>query len=203
MLRFYVGWIVSQRCPFLPNDCAWSLGQLYWFTCTYLICRNSGKADRASPEEPGVVIQCVCGTLLVTPSTEKGGFVCWNAALWPPFVVRKQNISRVLFISSQSESLRLVSRITSEKCSFCQLNTKVVQTSSIDVGNCISADDSCLLTSSFWLQCQPMAKIFFNCIWSRGLPFCDKPITQNSSTEKSREESCFLWIPVVYECVES
>lgn len=183
----------------MPNDCAWSLGQLYSFTCRYLFCRNSGKAERASPEKPDVVLQGVCGTLLVTPSMEKGIFACWNAALWPPFVVRKQNISRVLFISSQSESLRLVSRITSEKCCFCQLNTKVVQTSSIDVGNSISADDSFLFDQFFLASAPADGKVIFQ------LHLKQRASLVISSLLKivAREESCFLWIPVFYECVES
>lgn len=97
----------------------------------------------------------------VIPSVEKVGFVCWNAALWTPFVVRKQNISREQFISSWSGSLHLVSRIRSEKCCFCQLNIKLVQTSSMHVDNGISADDSCLLTRSFRLRCKSNGKDVF------------------------------------------
>lgn len=92
---------------------------------------------------------------------EKVGFVCWNSALCTPFIVRKQNISRDQFISSWSGSLHLVSRIRSEKCCFCQLNIKVVQTSSVDVDSCISADDSWLLTRSFRLQCKSNDKDIF------------------------------------------
>lgn len=88
----------------------------------------------------------------------------------------------------KSESLRLVSRITSEKCCFCQLNTKVVQTSSIDVGNSISADDSFLFDQFFLASAPADGKVIFQ------LHLKQRASLVISSLLKivAREESCFL-----------